>query len=385
MLRLAGLAMLLGTLLPAQSIVPAPDFRLPARASLTCAITPIKPELTFALQLRAGYRIRIPITQYTGGGHRWHVIVRVSSQSVHTAPVYLSNEFSGDTESGTKLLAEIVGGFLVGDGTYSASLLLTDDLGRACTKEWQFRARFEARAGFLKQTLGPGTVAALSAIPPPEGPPVFERLTVLLHIASAVRGAELLQDADMQRALAQLAALLEQAPAQSVQLLVFNLDQDEVVFHADPFRWDDIARMANSVAALQLNTVDYRVLQRSTGGVLLDLVNREALASPSADAVIFLGPYRPTAAAIYPSELAIPPGRQRYFYLRYLAGNEAQAQQTGTCMVSGKGSGCSTPRVSGIAATDTISSVVAMLRGTTFDIHSPAGFAQAIRHMIDRR
>jgi hypothetical protein len=384
--RSVCLAMLFGSLLSAQSIVPALDFHVPARATLACEITPIKPALTFALQLRAGYRIRIPTNQFASGGHNWRVLVRVTPDVGARDPVYLSSDFEMGPKPETKLMAEITGGFLVGEGSYSGSLVLTDDLGRASAREWQFRARFDTEGGVLRGTLAPGTVAELSATPQPQRPPIFGRLTVLLHIATAVRNAQMLEEVDLQRALAQLAALLEQAPARSVQLLVFNLDQDKVVFRADPFHWDDIARAAGSLSALQLNTVDYRVLQRSGGGVLIDLINRESRASPLADAVIFLGPYRPSAAQIYPGELAQLPRGPRYFYIRYTVSGEDWTAQMQACVAAGGRAACPQAKVVPASASpDAIGAVIAMLHGTTFDIHSPEGFAKAIRGIVERK
>jgi len=146
-----------------------------------------------------------------------------------------------------------------------------------------------------------------------------------------------------------------------VRLVVFNLDQQKELFRQDvltPEAFDEVAQSMNN---LQLQTVDYRVLQNKRGhiGLLADLVNQELTAKDPSDAVIFLGPtsrfYDKFLDTEIDSRAAVAP---RVFYLQYRPYF---------------GRGADFP--------DSIEFATKKVRGKTMAIHTPDEFAKAIKQI----
>jgi len=356
--------------------------------TLRCEVTPVKPELNYALRLRAGYEVRIPLSQYQGPGHRWRVLVRVTPESGNGEPVYLASSLSLLPIPQTKFYAEFGGGFLVGDGHYSAALLLTDDLGRVCSREWQFDAHFDRRALGLENALPPGSVVALSRTPAnPERAPVFERLTAMIHVAAASWRDELV-------------SVLEQVPARKVRLVLFNLEQQKLLFRQDNFQPSDLNSATDGVHNLLRGAVDYHILQHATGDadLLADLVNRELQAAEPSDAVILVSTWSPSVHRVAPGVMATLPrdrggALQRYFYIRYVPTSSSRCWAPCIDMPSSQVTAetpmcpCSLtpPKGSPGNPVDMIGSLVATLKGTTLNVRSPADFAKAIRAIVARK
>jgi len=99
-------------------------------------------------------------------------------------------------------------------------------------------------------------------------------------------------------------AMLEQLPAQSVRLAVFNLDQKSVLFRKEPFAETDIEELATTLGGIQLARVDYSALQKRETPIstLIDLMHEEAQNPSVSNVVIVMGPQTR-------NHEPIPPGR----------------------------------------------------------------------------
>jgi hypothetical protein len=158
--------------------------------------------------------------------------------------------------------------------------------------------------------------------------------------------------------LSSLASLLERLPLRSVRLVVFSLDQQREVYRNEDFSPADFDAVAHSLSQLELGTVDYDVLQNRRGHVdlLSDLIG-EAVKSDAADAVLFVGPkprhYDKVGRSMLPGSTGQPP----FFYVQFR------------------------PFVVGANFPDVIMSAVKQMGGKTFNVFSPADFAEAIREI----
>jgi hypothetical protein len=362
--------------------------------------------------MSAGYRVRVPLGQYSGPGHYWRVVVRVTPDAGE--PVYLADHSTLRPIPQTDISGEISGGFQVGDGHYSAALVLTDDLGRACSREWQFEARLDRLAPGLSSTLAPGAVEELSWTPPPAArAPVFGRLTVMVDFADMHWREE-------------LPLLLDQAPARRVRLVVFYLARFRLVlFRDDDFHVSDLNRAANETVHEAIKEADKeRVVSVQTlqhpaapsptadADLLADLVGQELRSGEPSDAVIILGSWfspgllpraaRDALAALAAGRAGIS---QRYFYIRYFppkltagvtswlpcvqrnsveytrAGamdNPVNPDPASEIFCPAAVSGPAAPPPPGL-----IGSVVALMKGKTLTVRSWPGFAKAIRTIVD--
>lgn len=291
-------------------------------ASLRCETTPVAPTLGFTLRFQTGYEVRVPLSQFHGPGHRISVLLRVTPEVKEGHPAYLLRSFDLPSVPDTEFVAEVAGSFLVGKGSYHSMAIVLDDVNRVCRSDW----RIEVKAGRGERNrllMAPNTVAPISMGSSggtmPDTDAALSRMTIFLHAAPLIPGMSKLLASDVLTVTGSLAALLEQLPARSVRLVVFNLEQQKEIYRNDGFTTSDLEQVTRVLDGLQLAMVDYRVLQQPQGQaeMLRALLHREVNEASRSDAVIFLGPEGSYAGAESPGDAeAIAPG-QRILYLKY--------------------------------------------------------------------
>ena len=47
---------------------------------LRCEVTPIRPSLNFGFRFQAGYVVSVPMNQYSGTGHGWSMVTRITPE-----------------------------------------------------------------------------------------------------------------------------------------------------------------------------------------------------------------------------------------------------------------------------------------------------------------
>jgi hypothetical protein len=368
----------------------SPGFERRAREpTLRCEVTPIKPALNFALRLQAGYTVNVPLDQYSGAGHSWTVLIRVTPAG--EPPVDLVDFIDLPPVPETKSDGQATGGYLLGEGRYTARLALSDDSGRVCRKEWRIDAACPRNT---KLNIAPGAVADLALQGLPDANRQADaiapmRLTVLLDAApqASSRNAKAVLTADDQALLlAMLLALLERVPTISVRLVVFNLEEQKEVFRREGFTIEDLSEVSRAIGALQPGVVDYRVLQNPNGprDLILSLISQEMRVESPSDAALFLGPHSRYIDK-FPLDAPQKPqsGGPQFFYLDYRPFPGAGRFRRGRGPRGGYNSGI---RRAGTDSNfpDIISRAVEKVKGKTIAIHSPAEFSRAIAE-IERR
>lgn len=101
-----------------------------SRTPMRCNIGPVHPVLNFGLRFQTGYKIDIPLNQFWGTGHKLNILVRVTPDG--REPTYLSNIETLPDVPVTKVDGEILGEFVVGEGTFGVEALVEDDSQRVC-------------------------------------------------------------------------------------------------------------------------------------------------------------------------------------------------------------------------------------------------------------
>ncbi len=329
--RLLAIGALTAVAACAQAVVDTPKKIEDARKLLDsvegrasgCGVVPIGPRFNFTLRLQAGYVGQIPLRQ-AQTPQKWVVLARITPQQGEKNPVYLSDvvQFPArsnaqDAESGG-FKASLSGAFWLGEGRYRVKWLAFDGDGDVCRKEWQIDASLKSNERKIGPLMAPNTVAAVSAgveVRPPGDKPALGRLTILLHAASLQQGENVVGPIAKGLLLDALIALMDQMPAGSVRLVVFNLDQQKEIWRKDGFTLEALQEVAKALD--EPGAVNYRALQNSGGALDLveSLTNQEIHASEPSGAVVFLGPH-----SIYRSKpvsaFTVPPGaKQRFFYL----------------------------------------------------------------------
>src|SRR5262245_4136796 len=332
--------------------------------SIRCEVIPLKPVLNFGFRFQAGYVVRVPLSQYEGSGHRLVLLTRITPRDSTQKPFYLMQVVRLPAVPKTKVSLELVGNYLLGEGSYRVEWTMLDETQRVCRKHWRSDARLSYAERKVAVAMPPETVADLSwrglggvrrNHNKEKARPV--RLTVLLHAAPLSPRRTKMRASDKMMLLGTLSTMLDRVPIHSLRLVVFNLDQQKELFRRDDFTPDALEQLTQSLNALELGSVDYSVLRNPRGHVdlLAELVNQELVANDPADEVVVLGPASrffdklPQAALETPLE-----GGPKFFYLQL------------------------NPYFRGPNFPDSINYAVARLKGTTVVVHTPGEFAKAI-------
>ena len=343
---------------------------------LECSVTPIKPSLNFSFHLQAGYVVSVPMRQFFGSGHAWLTTFRLTPEGGGGKPVYFADKVVLPDVPRNNAEIEIGGGFLLGQGRYRMEWLVVDDQQRVCRKEWRIDAKLEGNERLAKIATPPFTVQEFSlrgipnqALTRDDRAPF--RVTILMNATPLYPWRTRLRASDQVLLIWSLSALMERLPTRSVRLVVFNLDQQREIYRRDGFTADAIHDVFQAVNGLNLNLVDYQVLQRPSGflELLSDLVNGELQSKTPSDAVIFLGPTthyldKPSPGiGDRPSGATVP----LFCYFQYKPG----FSRPGTPVP---------PNVFGRPGMlpDVINQAVTALKGRIFTIFQPGDFAKAI-------
>jgi hypothetical protein len=376
-MRSLAIALLLASACAAQAIVDSAKFgsifknleRQAGEKPLLCEVTPIKPALNFGFRFQAGYVVRVPMSQYSGPGHGWAMVTRITPEGGGQQPVYLASRVRLPPIPKTKIELEVGGGYLLGEGRYDVNWVMLDDTGRVCSNSWRVDAKLGRHERQVKVAMPRNTVGEFSLRGPSDRKRGADdaapfRLTVLLHAAPLFPFRTRLRAGDRVMLLGLLSSLLERVPARSVRLVIFNLDQQQTLLRQDAFAPDALDQVAQALNGLELGRVDYHVLQNPLGHVdfLAGLMNLELSAEAPSDVVVFLGPETRYSDKIPQATLEEPHGAApQFFFLQfkpYFRG--------------------------GPSLPDSITLATARVKGKTIVIRTPADFAKAIEQ-IERR
>jgi hypothetical protein len=324
-----------------------------------CEVFARRPRFNFTLRLQAGYVVKMRRRQFLAGG-QWVVLTRITPLDADRDPVYLSDVLQSPSFVGPDNAAFLDGSYWLGEGRYSVKWLMFDANGNFCREDWRIHARLKSSERAVSPVLPPHAVAAASwngIARPPGQISQLKRLTILLHAAPLLQSQTLLTQPSKGFLLDALLALMEVMPADSVRLVVFNLDQQKEILRNDAFTLDALPEVAKALDEMPW-AVDYRVLRNTAGTVdLLErLANQEMQARDPSDAVVFIGPH---ARYHVPPPVPFGPSgaKQPFFYL--LCANTQEHR----------------PRN---FEPDSIEYTVNRLQGKILKVDSPDSFAKAV-------
>lgn len=336
-----------------------------AASTMNCDVRPMEPRLDFGFRFRTGYFVRVPMKQYSGVGHGWGILTRITPEAEGAKRVYLLSTFRLPEIPKTDQDLELSGSYLVGSGKYKVDWLLIDDKGRACRKQWTAEARLAPADRDVKLRIPDGAVWDYTLRDGPrQATPGKYRITLLVHAAPLMFRATKMRSFDRAMLLGALTTLLESISTQTVKLTVFSLEKQQELLKNDNFHLDDMEEVADIVDGLELNLVDYQVLRRKKGHVdlLADLLNAEMRAAQPADAVVLLGPLSKFGDKVPPGALeAGSQGGPPFFYLQYRSRFRR-----------------------GEEFPDSIQSAMKRVKGKVSVIYTPRDFAKALKQVEEK-
>jgi hypothetical protein len=259
----------------------------PSEKPLACEARTVGPSLTYRMLYRAGYVISVPMGQFDGLKRDFGVLVRITPREpAGGQPLYLKDLGAFPSDSGeskrdaSKFLAQITGGFLLGEGVYHVDLLLVDGQERICRKQWDVELN---AANPMSGALAAGQLAALSQIGWPRPGARAGSLTVLLH-AGPERMNSVLLDA--------LGGIVDHMHFSRLQVVAFSLDQHKELIRQNIVDAGGFRRVAEALKDFNPSTVSYSVLKNPAGHreLLWGLLAKEGMRAEPPEAVLFLGP-----------------------------------------------------------------------------------------------
>lgn len=292
---------------------------------LKCQVRQIAPALDFGFRFHAGFALSVPFSQYRGDGHSWTVGLRIEPET-GGPPVFLMDRLDLPPVHSNRLTAETNGEFLLGEGSYRASLLVVDDEGRGCRAQWRYDAQLKPSDRPVKLAIAPGAIQAVNAPvafgPSPAAEPPVDKLTVFLDAAPVSPTLAGLHPGDAATLVTSLVSLMNQVPARTVKLVVFNLDQQIELYRQENFTLDQLDKVRRAISSLQLGVVAYRTLGNPNGYLdqLTDLAKEETGADSPSHLVVFMGAHsrfngKPLADDAMERQ---GPGAPKFFYLEFL-------------------------------------------------------------------
>jgi hypothetical protein len=375
------------------------------KAPLDCVVEAIKPVFALNSRLQSGY------------------VYRASAEGSVTALLRVTPAGASPVHLTERTAAAASGTFFLGEGQYGFHLLLVDDRGRSCAKDWQL----EASARGAKLAIAPGAVLDLALHGALPAKAAAGRLSILLEAAPIApgvsapeepvawnggrrsstgreplarqRSAGVLSPGDQTLLLGALSAVVERLPAAETRLVVFNLAQQRELYRGERFTLDSLPAVAEALRNTQLASVDYRVLVNPSGyqASLAKLINEELRAAPAAGGAVFLGPHE-LFAGDFPGKLidgvrgAAPP----FFRLAYevatpLTLGPSAITVTGADVQDDPAAGRAMLRGTETIATmrpdwlaDPVTQAIRKLGGKSYAIQSPRQFARAVEEIRRR-
>ena len=367
--RASSLLLVVCGAVSAQMLIDAEDlprdrdlFAKPSKESkLDCTVRPVPPQLNLAFHFQTGFQVEVPMRQYSGTGHQWAVLARVTPQEGEREPSYLLSKLRiPRAPADAKAVGEFSGGYIVGEGAYRVDLLVTDSQNRSCVASWTMRARMRGDVKEVRPGMPAGAVDDLSMArwrKPQQ--PSDRRIAVLLHASALLPNRVRLRDYDRSLLLSALSSIRDQLNA-SVELTVFSLDRQKEIYRTENLNRTSFREAAQSLGELELGTVDYATLTNPGGHLVLlsGLLSRTARSKERLDAIVVLGPLAHSEAKVPPELLAnVEPGIPIY---------NVQLRPW---------------RVARAFGSDSITHAVKALGGRTKQVYSAEDFAEAIRDL----
>ncbi len=362
-----------------------------AQSVLKSAFVPVDPALDFSLRFQAGYGLKIPLTQFQGTKAHLDVLLRITPD--HGEPAQLSSALElPSLKVDAPREIEVSGGFLVGEGHYAVDATLSDGRGGVCRGNWIVDAK---RPHNVELHMARRTAAELgSRSARASSPARIDRLTLFVHAAPFSQSRLEIGTADLLTLTDLISSTIEELPATTVRVVVFNWDRQEVLFRADP--WSDSSMMAliRRLNELQLSRIDAQVL-RSASGAAEFLANLLRESSDSNVTVFLGGPARldPT----FPRGL-FPKSSERVFYLQYGVAKSIAVSPVPADRVSMNPDTSANPNSSGdlpppliqpanrfpatVSRSDPVEALVSRLGGKTIVLREPADLAKAAKKII---
>ena len=271
------------------------------RKDLPCSVINNKPVLGFDLRHHAGYEVSVPLKELSGSENLLTILFRVSPEDHRDEPLYFTQRIRVPLiEEDAKGDAYLQGTFDVGEGKYHVDWLMRDRAERVCSCYWDMEAVLPPKDKEIGLVMPAGSIQPADREQFKEEPPVLRKqdepplnIKVLVNFAPQNSHSATLQPLDTSALVSILRSISREPRIGKFTVIAFNLQEQKVVYRAENAERIDFPALGESLASLNLGTVDLKRLSQKHGDTefLTDLIRREITsASNTTDAVVFAGP-----------------------------------------------------------------------------------------------
>lgn len=340
------------------------------RKDLPCTVSPDKSFLGFDLRFHTGYDVSIPLRELAGNENLLTILFRVAPENQPEQPRYFVQRIRVPSiEEDAKGDAYLQGMFDVGEGNYKVDWLIRDRSERVCSFSWDVEASLPARDKTVSLMIQPNGVEATRFEEFHEEPPIERsasepplNVKVLMNFAPQKATAATLRPLDTTALVSILRTLSREPRIGTFSLVVFNLQEQKILFRQDGASKIDFRGLGKSLDALNLGTVDLKRLSQKHGETefLAELIARE-LSNQKSDAIVFAGP-KALIESNVPEENLRSLGDLDFpvFYMNYVFNPQATPWR------------------------DAIGNAVKFFKGTEFTISRPRDLWFAVTEMVSR-
>jgi hypothetical protein len=215
-----------------------------------------------------------------------------------------------------------------------------------------------------------------------------------MNAAPFVPTAETFRDSDVMALVGSLCSLLEHVPARVVTLVIFNLEQQTVLYRDDGFTTVDIDDATKVIREQYFGSINYTVLRQPNGGEdLLRGLTRDVFSkSAPSDALVFLGPHARVHDAIRTDAVKSVQVGPRVFYVLHQPQlswlrlyDQTWSAANDVRIHNGQAVESLTPEMALIVLPDdepdTIERFVRRLKGEILEVRQPSDLLRAIKHI----
>lgn len=269
------------------------------RKDLNCTLMPDQAFLGFDLKFHTGYEVWLPLGEIAGAGGTLSILFRVTAKGGNGWPVYFGEKLVVPPIADTRGGIHLSGTFDVGEGSYHVEWLMRDHRGRLCPASWDVLAPLPPQdSGIVvalpAQTVRPTEGERFQPEPPAQrtlGAPLLH-LKILMNFAPRRPDLAALDPQDQVALISILRNLFRDPRVGKVSLVVFNIQQREVLYRQSASDQIDFPAIGKAVSELRLGTVDVRRLADQNGDVefLSRLIKDEMAVCDGVDGLIFAGP-----------------------------------------------------------------------------------------------
>jgi hypothetical protein len=342
------------------------------RKDLPCAVINNKPVLGFDLRYHVGYEVSVPLKELAGSENLLTILFRVTTDNHKDEPLYFTQRIRVPLiEDDAKGDAYLQGTFDVGEGKYHVDWLMRDRAERVCSSYWDVEAVLPPKDKEITLVMPAGSIQPADREQFKEEPPVMRRqdepplnVKVLINFAPQNNHSATLQPLDTSALVSILRSIARDPRIGKFTVIAFNLQEQKVVYRSENAERIDFPALGESLAALNLGTVDLKRLSQKHGDTefLTDLIRREISSTPdSTDAVVFAGPKAMLEENI-PQDSLKEIGNLKYpvFYMNYNLYPQA------------------------VPWNDSIGKAVKFLKGYEYTISKPRDLWFAVSEMVTR-